>query len=143
MPRIIANWGGGGKRCITYRTILSSLSSLSSEISRMAVLGTPSSSASSRIFLSATIWFVLTSRALYTTPYVPVVCVCVCVCVHVCACDNHITTIPSVTPSATLALDMKSRVTRRRTHLRLYVQCEQLCGGKRQKKTRTHRLSLS
>jgi hypothetical protein len=39
----------------------------------MAVLGTPSSSASSRIFLSATIWFVLTSLALYTTPYVPVV----------------------------------------------------------------------
>jgi len=38
----------------------------------MAVLGTPSSSASSRIFFSATIWFVLTSRALYTTPYVPV-----------------------------------------------------------------------
>jgi hypothetical protein len=56
-----------------HRTILSSLSSLSSEISRMAVLGTPSSSASSLIFLRATIWLLLTSRALYTTPYVPVV----------------------------------------------------------------------
>jgi hypothetical protein len=56
---------------VAHRTILSSLSSLRSEISRMAVLGTPSSSASSRIFLSATIWFVVTSFALYTTPYVP------------------------------------------------------------------------
>lgn len=40
---------------MAYLTILSSLSSFSKLISRMAVLGTPSSSASSRIFLSATI----------------------------------------------------------------------------------------
>ena len=55
----------------TYLTMLSSLSSFNRLISRMAVLGTPSSSASSRIFLSATIWLVVTSLALYTTPYVP------------------------------------------------------------------------
>lgn len=56
----------------TDLTMFGSSSSLRSEISRMAVLGTPSSSASSRIFLSATVRFVLTSFALYTTPYVPV-----------------------------------------------------------------------
>ena len=47
-----------------YLTILSSLSSFNKLISRMAVLGTPSSSASRRIFLSATIWLVVTSLAL-------------------------------------------------------------------------------
>ena len=55
----------------TDMTMLSSLSSLRREISRIAVLGTPSSSASSRIFLRATYWPVLMSLALYTTPYVP------------------------------------------------------------------------
>jgi hypothetical protein len=53
------------------RTMLSSFNSLSRLISRIAVLGTPSSSASSLIFFSATICPELISFALYTTPYVP------------------------------------------------------------------------
>jgi hypothetical protein len=53
------------------RTMLGCCSCFSREISRMAVLGMPSSSASSRIFLSAMISFVTRSLALYTTPYVP------------------------------------------------------------------------
>lgn len=58
----------------TNLTMYSSLSSLSRLISRIAVLGTPSSSASSRIFFRATIRpFApgVKSFALYTTPYVP------------------------------------------------------------------------
>ena len=47
-----------------HLTTLSSLSSLRRLISRMAVDGTPSSSASNLIFLSATTLFVLISRAL-------------------------------------------------------------------------------
>lgn len=62
---------GRESRGTTHRTMCSSLSSLSRLISRIAVLGTPSSSASSRIFFRATIEPVETSRALYTTPYVP------------------------------------------------------------------------
>lgn len=54
---------------VTYLTILSSLdNSLSRLISRIEVLGTPSSSASRRIFFSATMLPVEMSRALYTTP---------------------------------------------------------------------------
>lgn len=50
-----------------------SLTSLRSDISRMAVDGTPSASSSSRIFLRATMLpLSCRSRALYTTPYVPV-----------------------------------------------------------------------
>jgi hypothetical protein len=70
-------WRSEGSRSVvdvvgkSHLTTLSSLSSLSRLISRMAVLGTPSSSASSLIFLRATISFEVTSRALYTTPYVP------------------------------------------------------------------------
>jgi hypothetical protein len=45
--------------------------SLRREISRMAVDGTPSSSCSSRIFLSAIVSLVYRSLPLYTTPYVP------------------------------------------------------------------------
>ena len=45
--------------------------SLRSEISRMAVEGTPSSSCSRRIFLSAIVSLVWRSLPLYTTPYVP------------------------------------------------------------------------
>jgi len=45
--------------------------SLRREISRMAVEGTPSSSCSRRIFLSAIVSLVALSSALYTTPYVP------------------------------------------------------------------------
>ena len=45
--------------------------SLRREISRMAVEGTPSSSCSRRIFLSAIVSLVWRSLALYTTPYVP------------------------------------------------------------------------
>ena len=37
----------------------------------MAVLGTPSSSCSRRIFFSAMVAPLVRSRALYTTPYVP------------------------------------------------------------------------
>ena len=48
-----------------HRTTLSSFISLSKLISRIAVLGTPSSSASSRIFFSATIWFVSLFRERY------------------------------------------------------------------------------
>lgn len=47
--------------CISFRR----------EISRMAVLGTPSSSCSSLIFFRAMVSLVRRSRALYTTPYVP------------------------------------------------------------------------
>ncbi len=98
-------------RC-AHRTMWSSLSSLSNEISRMAVLGTPSSSASSRIFLSATIWFVLMSRALYTTPYVPVVCV------------RSIRTPPHrVLPVSGAASRHKGRHNAQNTHLHLYIQC--------------------
>jgi len=56
------------KKHAPHLTTLSSLSSFSRLISRMAVLGTPSSSASSLIFLRATIWLFVMSRALYTTP---------------------------------------------------------------------------
>lgn len=57
----------------THLTMLSSLdSSFNKLISRIDVLGTPSSSASSLIFLSATKLPDVRSRALYTTPYVPV-----------------------------------------------------------------------
>ena len=45
--------------------------SLSSEISRIAVEGTPSSSLSKRIFFKATVLFVFLFFPLYTTPYVP------------------------------------------------------------------------
>jgi hypothetical protein len=45
--------------------------SLRREISRMAVDGTPSSSCSRRIFLSAIVSLVWRSLPLYTTPYVP------------------------------------------------------------------------
>ena len=55
---------GLGWRLGSHFTTLSSLSSLSRLISRIAVLGTPSSSASSLIFLRATISFEVTSRAL-------------------------------------------------------------------------------
>lgn len=55
----------------TYLTTFSSFNSLSRLISRMAVLGTPSSSASSLIFFRATTSPVVLSLALYTTPYVP------------------------------------------------------------------------
>ena len=55
----------------THPTMFGWLSSFSSEISRMAVLGTPSSSTSNRIFLRAMIRRDRMSRALYTTPYVP------------------------------------------------------------------------
>ncbi len=48
---------------VTYRTILLCCISLRSEISRMAVLGTPSSSCSNLIFFSATVSFVTRSRA--------------------------------------------------------------------------------
>jgi len=51
--------------------MFSFFNSLSKLISRIAVLGTPSSSASSLIFFSATICPELMSFALYTTPYVP------------------------------------------------------------------------
>mmetsp|Transcript_514 Transcript_514/g.1321 ORF Transcript_514/g.1321 Transcript_514/m.1321 type:complete len:301 (-) Transcript_514:43-945(-) len=53
------------------RTMLGCWSSLRMEISRMAVLGMPSSSASRRIFLSATSSPLVRFFALYTTPYVP------------------------------------------------------------------------
>lgn len=56
--------GEGGEE-VTHRTTLSSFISLSKLISRIAVLGTPSSSASSRIFFSATIWFVSLFRERY------------------------------------------------------------------------------
>ena len=60
------------KKQRTYLTILSSLlNSFSRLISLIEVLGTPSSSASNRIFLSATKVLVRISLALYTTPYVP------------------------------------------------------------------------
>jgi hypothetical protein len=55
----------------SYLTILLWCISFRREISRMAVLGTPSSSCSSRIFLRAIVSFVRRSLALYTTPYVP------------------------------------------------------------------------
>ena len=55
----------------TYLTTFSSFNSLSRLISRMAVLGTPSSCASSLIFFRATTSPVVLSLALYTTPYVP------------------------------------------------------------------------
>ena len=57
--------------CTAHRTILGCCSSLRREISRIAVLGTPSSSCSNRIFLSAMIVPVSRCFALYTTPYVP------------------------------------------------------------------------
>jgi hypothetical protein len=47
--------GSEGNKGETHRTTFSSFISLRSEISRMAVEGTPSSSASKRIFLRATI----------------------------------------------------------------------------------------
>jgi hypothetical protein len=47
-----------------HRTIFSSFSSFRSDISRIAVEGTPSSSASRRIFFNATISLFPTSRAL-------------------------------------------------------------------------------
>ena len=55
----------------TYSTMFGCLMPLRREISRMAVDGTPSSSFSSLIFLSATNSPVFVSRHLYTTPYVP------------------------------------------------------------------------
>uniref|UniRef100_A0A915HQS5 Uncharacterized protein n=1 Tax=Romanomermis culicivorax TaxID=13658 RepID=A0A915HQS5_ROMCU len=54
--------------CSQYLTTLGCLNSLRSEISRIAVDGTPSSSDSSRIFFSATNFPVDFCRALYTTP---------------------------------------------------------------------------
>ena len=56
---------------LVYLTMLQCCSSFSKAISRMAVLGMPSSSSSSRIFLSAIISPEARSLALYTTPYVP------------------------------------------------------------------------
>jgi hypothetical protein len=50
-----------------YRTTLWCCSSLRSEISRMAVLGMPSSSCSSRIFFRAIVCPLTRSLALYTT----------------------------------------------------------------------------
>ncbi len=55
----------------SYRTMFSCCNSLRRDISRMAVLGTPSSSDSSRIFFNATTSPECLSLALYTTPYVP------------------------------------------------------------------------
>ena len=55
----------------SHLTTLLCCSSLSRLISRMAVLGTPSSSCSRRIFFSAMVAPLVRSRALYTTPYVP------------------------------------------------------------------------
>jgi hypothetical protein len=52
-------------------TMLPWFISLRREISRIAVEGTPSSSCSRRIFLSAIVSLVTLSSALYTTPYVP------------------------------------------------------------------------
>ena len=54
-----------------HHTMFTCCSSFSSEISRMAVGGMPSSSCSSRIFLSAIVSPLILCRALYTTPYVP------------------------------------------------------------------------
>ena len=56
---------------LTHRTMFGCWSSLRMLISRIAVLGMPSSSASSLIFLSATSSPDTRLRALYTTPYVP------------------------------------------------------------------------
>ena len=53
------------------RTMFGCCSSFRMEISRIAVEGIPSSSASSRIFLRAANSPDCRSRALYTTPYVP------------------------------------------------------------------------
>ena len=59
--------------------MLGSFISFRREISRMAVDGTPSSSASRRIFLRATRRLECArSRALYTTPYVPWIWVSFC-----------------------------------------------------------------
>lgn len=67
------DWRSRDNKCIfsvqyrlseAYLTMLSSFNSFNRLISRMAVLGTPSSSASRRIFLRATIWFDEVSRAL-------------------------------------------------------------------------------
>lgn len=57
-----------GFTCWTHLTTLGCLSSCSSVTSRMAVLGTPSSSLSRRIFFMATTWPVALCRPLYTTP---------------------------------------------------------------------------
>jgi hypothetical protein len=56
---------------LPYLTMLGCSSSRSTEISRSAVLGMPSSSVSRRMRLSATTFLVLRSSDLYTTPYVP------------------------------------------------------------------------
>jgi len=56
------------KNCITYSTMLGCFKFFNRDISLMAVLGTPSSSFSSLIFLIATISPVSVFCALYTTP---------------------------------------------------------------------------
>lgn len=54
-----------------YLTTLGCFNSCSRDTSLMAVLGTPSSSLSRRIFFMATTWPVALCLPLYTTPYVP------------------------------------------------------------------------
>lgn len=53
---------------IPYLTIFGWRSSFNREISRIAVLGTPSSSLSNLIFFMATTWPVVLCLPLYTTP---------------------------------------------------------------------------
>lgn len=60
--------GRVGKQKMCYLTMVEWLSSLSRLISRMAVLGTPSSSASTLIFFRATNWLLPRTLALYTVP---------------------------------------------------------------------------
>lgn len=65
------NFASSWSMCSKQTTLGWSLSSLSNEISRTAVLGIPSSASSRRIFFKATSLFVFLFRPLYTTPYVP------------------------------------------------------------------------
>ena len=65
------NFASSWSMCSKQTTLGWSLSSLSNEISRTAVLGIPSSASSRRIFFKATSLFVFLLRPLYTTPYVP------------------------------------------------------------------------
>lgn len=55
----------------TYQTIFGCSNSFNSDISLIAVDGTPSSSLSNRIFFKATSAPVFLFFPLYTTPYVP------------------------------------------------------------------------
>ena len=65
------NFASSWSMCSKQTTLGWSLSSLSNEISRTAVLGIPSSASSRRIFFKATSLLVFLLRPLYTTPYVP------------------------------------------------------------------------